>query len=219
MPAAEQREWSAAPFVPRSRQLEALSVASRSCTGCPLFREATQTVFGRGPASAALALVGEQPGDREDLEGAPFVGPAGGVLWQCVDAAGIDRDEVFVTNAVKHFKHEVRGKRRIHQRPTTAEVDACHPWLDAELEAVDSPVVVALGATAVRSLFGRPLGIAASRGEPVQLGDRVGFITYHPSAVLRGDERADELREALVADLALGWRAAIDRVKAGGRGR
>jgi uracil-DNA glycosylase len=219
MPAADQREWSAAPFVPRSRRLPALTEAARTCTGCPLFREATQTVFGRGPTAASLLLVGEQPGDREDLDGAPFVGPAGGVLWRCLETAGVDRAKVFVTNAVKHFKHVVRGKRRIHQRPTTAEINACHPWLDAELEVVDSPVVVALGATAVRSLFGRPLGIASSRGEPLALGDRVGFITYHPSAVLRGDERADELREALVADLTLAWEAALDRVKAGGRGR
>jgi uracil-DNA glycosylase len=201
-------EWSAAPFVPLARELESLERAAQGCTGCPLYRNATQTVFGRGPATARLILVGEQPGDREDIEGEPFVGPAGRVLRQCLDAADIDGADVYVTNAVKHFKHERRGKRRIHQRPTTAEVNACHPWLDAELDAVGSPVIVALGAVAVRALFGRSLGIAASRGRPFELGNRVAFITYHPSAVLRGDERADELRDALVSDLSLAGRAA-----------
>src|SRR5262245_26081868 len=182
-------EWSAAPFVPPVRELDSLEQAAQRCTGCPLYRDATQTVFGEGPSSARLILVGEQPGDREDIEGEPFVGPAGRVLQQCLDAAGIDRADVYVTNAVKHFKHEQRGKRRIHQRPTTAEINACRPWLDSELETVDGPVVVALGAVAVRALFGRSLGIAASRGRPFDLGERAAFITYHPSAVLRGDER------------------------------
>jgi DNA polymerase len=201
-------EWSAAPFLPNGRDLGALERAARRCTGCPLFRDTTQTVFGRGPSTARLILVGEQPGDREDIEGEPFVGPAGRVLRQCLEAADIDDADVYVTNAVKHFKHERRGKRRIHQRPTTAEVNACHPWLEAELEAVDSPVVVALGAVAVRALFGGSLGVAANRGRPFELGDRVAFITYHPSAVLRGDERADDLREALIGDLTLAGRAA-----------
>jgi uracil-DNA glycosylase len=178
-----------------------LEDAARQCTGCPLYRDATQTVFGRGPKAASMILVGEQPGDREDVEGEPFVGPAGRILWQCVDAAGIDRADVYVTNAVKHFKHELRGKRRIHQRPTTAEINACHPWLDAELDAVASSVVVALGATAARALLGKSMGIAASRGRPLVLGDRVALVTYHPSAVLRGDDRADELRAAIVDDL------------------
>jgi DNA polymerase len=155
-----------------------------------------------------LILVGEQPGDREDIEGEPFVGPAGRVLWECLDAADIDRTDVYVTNAVKHFKHERRGKRRIHQRPTSAEVNACHPWLDAELAVVDSPVVVALGAVAVRALFGKSLRIGASRGRSFMLGNRLAFITFHPSAVLRGEERADELRDALVDDLTLAGRAA-----------
>jgi uracil-DNA glycosylase len=201
-------EWSAVPFVPPAHELQSLERAAQGCTGCPLHLDATQTVFGRGPATARLILVGEQPGDREDIEGEPFVRPAGRVLRQCLDAADIDGADVYVTNAVKHFKHERRGKRRIHQRPTTAEVNACHPWLDAELDAVGSPVIVALGAVAVRALFGRSLGIAASRGRPFELGNRVAFITYHPSAVLRGDERADELRDALVSDLSLAGRAA-----------
>ncbi len=197
----ETSPWTAAPFVPASHRMPVLEDAARQCTGCPLYRDATQTVFGRGPKAASMILVGEQPGDREDVEGEPFVGPAGRILWQCVDAAGIDRADVYVTNAVKHFKHELRGKRRIHQRPTTAEINACHPWLDAELDAVASSVVVALGATAARALLGKSLGIAASRGRPLALGDRVVLVTYHPSAVLRGDERADELRAAIVDDL------------------
>lgn len=200
---ASTESWTAAPFVPRSRRIGQLAEASLRCTGCPLFRDATQTVFGDGKRSARLILVGEQPGDREDLAGEPFVGPAGGMLWKCVDDAGIDRADVYVTNAVKHFKHEVRGKRRIHQRPTAAEIDACHPWLDAELDAVAAPVVVALGATAVRSLLGRSAGIAANRGKPLPLGDgdRAVFVTFHPSAVLRGDERAAAIRADIVEDL------------------
>jgi DNA polymerase len=204
----QARQWSAAPFVPSAHRLDDLSDAAQTCTGCPLYRDTTQTVFGRGRAHARLMLVGEQPGDREDIEGEPFVGPAGRVLWECLDGAGVDRNDVYVTNAVKHFKHEHRGKRRIHQRPTTAEINACHPWLAAELEAVSSPVVVALGAVAVRALFGKTLGIAANRGRRFDIAGRVALITYHPSAVLRGDERADELREALVSDLAAAGRAA-----------
>jgi DNA polymerase len=208
MAAAESNEWSAAAFVPRARDLRSLERAAQRCTGCPLYRDTTQTVFGRGPERARLILVGEQPGDREDIEGEPFVGPAGRVLWECLDAADIDRADVYVTNAVKHFKHDRRGKRRIHQRPTTAEVNACHPWLDAELAVVDSPVVVALGAVAVRALFGKTLRIGASRGRSFELGNRLAFITFHPSAVLRGEERADELRDGLVDDLRLAGRAA-----------
>jgi uracil-DNA glycosylase len=198
---------TAEPFVPRSRRLTVLRSAAATCTGCPLFRGATQTVFGRGRSTAPLMLVGEQPGDREDLDGRAFVGPAGRVLWQCLEDAGIDPNDVYVTNAVKHFKHEIRGKRRIHQRPTTAEINACHPWLDAELEAVASSVVVALGATAARAVFGKALGIASNRGRALPVGVRVAFVTYHPSAVLRGDDRADELRAALVDDLRLARQA------------
>jgi DNA polymerase len=206
----ETSTWSAAPFVPATRRLSALEDAARQCTGCPLYRDATQTVFGHGPKTASIILVGEQPGDREDVEGEPFVGPAGRILWKCLDAAGIDRDDVYVTNAVKHFKHELRGKRRIHQRPTTAEIHACHPWLDAELDAVASSVVVALGATAVRALLGKSLGIAANRSRPLALGERVVLVTYHPSAVLRADERADELRAAIIEDLVSAREAAVE---------
>ena len=148
----------------------------QDCKGCPLYADTTQAVFGEGARGARIVLVGEQPGDQEDKQGHPFVGPAGRVLWRCLDEAGIGRDSVFVTNAVKHFKHEDRGKRRLHKKPSTAEVEACHPWVDAELRAVGGRVIVALGATAARSLFGRTMPIAASRGRTLagrrSAGDR-----------------------------------------------
>jgi uracil-DNA glycosylase len=189
--------------VPRSRSLRVVAAAAKQCTGCPLFRDATQTVFGDGPRDARIVLVGEQPGDREDLAGEPFVGPAGRVLDRCFEDAGIDRAGVYLTNAVKHFKHEQRGKRRIHQRPSTSEIDACNPWLTAELGLVRPAVVVALGAVAARSLSGRNVPIGNSRGRPIDVDGRLMIVTYHPSAVLRGDERADAIRAALVDDLRL----------------
>jgi uracil-DNA glycosylase family protein len=194
-------ETGAAPYVPDTDDLVALARAANGCEGCPLFANATRAVFGEGSPQAPILLVGEQPGDQEDRQGHPFVGPAGRVLWTCLEEAGVPRDSVFATNAVKHFKHETRGKRRIHQRPTADEIDACHPWLAAELAVVDASVVVALGATAVRGLLGRPLPIAANRGKPIGLGERTVLVTYHPSAVLRGEERAAAIRSALVDDL------------------
>ena len=191
----DSTEWSAAPFVPDSRRLSVLSEAARSCTGCPLFHDTTQTVFGEGSPKAALVLVGEQPGDQEDRQGKPFVGPAGRVLWRCLDEAGIDPKRVYVTNAVKHFKHEDRGKRRLHKRPTAAEADACHPWLEAELAAVRADVVVALGAVAARSVTGRATAVAATRGRPLDIGHRVVFITYHPCPPYSGGRRT-RLRSA-----------------------
>jgi DNA polymerase len=201
-------QGGAEPYVPDTDDLVALARAANGCQGCPLFADATRAVFGEGPVEAPLVLVGEQPGDQEDRQGHPFVGPAGRVLWQCLEEAGVPHDDVFVTNAVKHFKHEMRGKRRIHQRPTADEIDACHPWLDAELAVLDPAVVVALGATAVRGLLGRSLPIAASRGTPIGLGDRRVVVTYHPSAVLRGEERAASIRAALVEDLRAAHRLA-----------
>jgi DNA polymerase len=198
---ARDAEDGAQPYVPTSRSITTLARAANGCKGCPLFADATQAVFGEGSRNAALILVGEQPGDHEDREGHPLVGPAGRVLWACVAEAGIERSEVYATNAVKHFKHEDRGKRRIHQRPTAEEIDACHPWLAAELNALKGQVVVALGATAVRGLLGRPLAIAANRSKRIGLGERAVVVTYHPSAVLRSDERASEIRAALVEDL------------------
>ena len=191
----------AAPYVPESRRLSALADAAARCRGCPLYRDATQTVFGEGRRDAPLILVGEQPGDREDVQGHPFVGPAGHVLWKCVEQAGIDRTQVFATNAVKHFKHEVRGKRRLHKRPNTDEIEACHPWLRAELQVVRGRVIVALGAVAARSILGRTVPIAKSRGTTFELDGRAVVVTYHPSAVLRADEAAEEIRAALVSDL------------------
>jgi uracil-DNA glycosylase family protein len=192
---------SAVPFVPQSRDLDELARAAAACTGCPLYRDTTQTVFGKGAPDAALLLVGEQPGDVEDKRGLPFVGPAGAVLWSCLEEAGVDRDTLFATNAVKHFKHEMRGKRRLHKKPGVAEIEACHPWLDAEIAAVRPKVIVALGAVAARSLIGRSVGIAASRGRPFEYSDIPVLVTYHPSAVLRADERAREVRAALLEDL------------------
>jgi uracil-DNA glycosylase len=192
---------SAAPFVPPTRRLDDLRAAAQACTGCPLHCDTTKTVFGEGVVDAALILVGEQPGDHEDRQGHPFVGPAGAVLWQCLDDAGIDRRSLYVTNAVKHFKHERHGTRRLHKKPSTAEVKACHPWLAAELEAVRAPVVVALGATAARSVLGRTVGVNASRGRPFATGDRTAFVTFHPSAVLRATDDAAQIRAALVDDL------------------
>jgi uracil-DNA glycosylase family protein len=194
--------------VPATRDLDELARAAASCTACPLFRDATQTVFGKGASRARILLVGEQPGDVEDKKGLPFVGPAGAVLWSCLEEAGIDRKTLFATNAVKHFKHEVRGKRRLHKRPGVAEMEACHPWLDAEIAAIRPKVIVALGAVAARSLLGRSVGIAASRGRPFDVDGIPVHVTYHPSAVLRADERAKEVRAALIEDLVVARRAA-----------
>jgi uracil-DNA glycosylase len=198
--------FDAGPFVPNSRSIKTLAAAALDCKGCPLFEDTTQTVFGKGPVTAPLILVGEQPGDVEDKRGIPFVGPAGAVLWQCLEEAGIERKAVYTTNAVKHFKHETRGKRRLHKRPDTAEVEACHPWLDAELRVLRGRVIVALGAIAARSLLGRSVPIAASRGTLFEVSSRPTVVTYHPSAVLRADDRAAEVRAALVDDLKVALR-------------
>ncbi len=216
MPARRNAEFSAAPFVPANASVDQLANAAASCTGCPLYEGASATVFGEGATRPRLMLVGEQPGDQEDRQGHPFVGPAGGVLWACLRDAEIDRDDVYATNAVKHFKFERRGNRRIHQRPTTAEVEACHPWLLAELAAVEPYGIVALGATAARSVLGRSVPIAKSRGLAFALEGRPVFVSYHPSAVLRADEAAAEIRAALVEDLGAAW-AAVG--PSGGRSR
>jgi len=199
----------ASRFVPDTTSLSALAQAACDCKGCPLWVDATQAVFGEGPRTAALMLVGEQPGDQEDRKGAPFVGPAGRVLWQCLAEAGIDRDGVYVTNAVKHFKHTDRGKRRLHKKPNTAEIEACHPWIEAELRSVRPRAVVALGATAARSLTGSTVAIASNRGVQFDVSGVPLWITYHPSAVLRADDRATEIRAAIVDDL----RAAAARLQ------
>lgn len=177
-----------------------------SCRRCPLYAHATQTVFGEGPVPCRVMLVGEQPGDREDIEGHPFVGPAGRMLDKALTAAGLDRTAVYLTNAVKHFKNEPRGKRRLHKRPTAGEIDACKWWLDKELALVRPRMIVALGASAARSLVGRPVGIEAARGRALAFGDSQSLlVTIHPSLLLRIPDRAS--REAafdrFVADLAL----------------
>ena len=172
------------------------------CTACELYRDATQTVFGAGPASAWLMLVGEQPGDREDREGAPFVGPAGRILDTALDRAGIDRDEVYVTNAVKHFRFERDGKRRLHKTPTVGHVRACRQWLDGELAAVRPTVLATLGATAAKALLGSGFRITAERGRPRAWEGHQLVPTVHPSAILRGPPEArDQALDALVADL------------------
>jgi DNA polymerase len=197
----------AAPWLPAKRTLSALQRAAPACRGCELWEDATQVVFGDGASTAAIMLVGEQPGDREDLEGEPFVGPAGRVLDDALDAAGIDRDQTYLTNAVKHFRFDQRGPRRIHKKPGVAHIEACHPWLEAELEAVRPRVVVALGASAGRALLGRPVRVTAERGRLIDGADDAPplVLTAHPSALLRlrstgGFEEAFEL---LVADLGL----------------
>jgi DNA polymerase len=189
--------------VPPHADIAELRTAAQQCRGCELWRDATQVVFGEGPQPARLMLVGEQPGDREDLAGEPFVGPAGRLLDEAIAAAGITRDEVYVTNAVKHFRFEQRGKRRIHATPQVAHVTACHPWLAAEMDAVDPRVVVCLGATAARAVLGRTVRIGAERGTPIAMGERTAVVTTHPSALLRMEDDAQRQAafEALVADL------------------
>ena len=194
-------QWSAEPFVPESRSLATLARAAQSCTGCPLYIDTTQTVFGSGRRDADIVLVGEQPGDQEDRKGEPFVGPAGAVLWRCIEKAGLDPNRLYVTNAVKHFKHETRGKRRLHKKPTTLEAEACHPWLAAELVAVRAKVVVALGAVAARALAGKPVAVTRSADAVFELDGRQLLVTYHPSAALRAEEQANEIRARIVADL------------------
>jgi uracil-DNA glycosylase family protein len=192
---------SAAEYLPERLTLQTLREAAAECRACPLWRTGTQTVFGEGARAADVMLVGEQPGDKEDLAGRPFVGPAGQLLDEALEEAGIDRSRAYVTNAVKHFKWQARGKRRIHAKPAWAEVAACRPWLDAELEVVKPEVLVCLGATASQSLLGRQFRVTRERGRPIasDLAPNV-VATIHPSAVLRADDREKEFR-GLVDDL------------------
>ena len=192
--AAEVPGTSAAQFLPRHQTLPALREAAKGCRGCELYERGTQTVFGEGTTAADLMLVGEQPGDYEDRQGKPFVGPAGRLLDKALDEAGIDRSSVYVTNAVKHFKWEPRGKRRIHQKPNAREVSACKPWLEAEISAVKPKVIVALGATAAQSLLGSQFRVSRQRGQLVSspLAPNV-MATVHPSSILRAQD--DETRE------------------------
>jgi uracil-DNA glycosylase family protein len=180
--------------------------AAAGCRACDLWKLGTQTVFGEGSDHADLMLVGEQPGDKEDLAGRPFVGPAGRVLDQALEEAGIDRSRVYVTNAVKHFKWEPRGKRRLHKRPDAAEISACRPWLDREIDLVRPKVVVCLGATAAQALLGRTFKVTKQRGEVFpQLAGHVVTATVHPSSILRAPDPATREAEmaAFTADLRL----------------
>jgi uracil-DNA glycosylase family protein len=192
-------------FLPEQRDLASLRAAAEGCRGCDLWEESTQVVFGEGPIDAEIVLVGEQPGDREDLEGHPFVGPAGRVLDDGLEAAGIGRSRVYLTNAVKHFKWEARGTRRLHKKPSRWEVVACGPWLAGELAALTPRVLVLMGATAAQSLLGSGFSVLKQRGRVP--GDPVGLVTVatvHPSSILRvPHEQRREQMEAFVADLAL----------------
>jgi uracil-DNA glycosylase len=196
---------TAEPLVPARPSLASLRTAAADCQACPLWKTGTQTVFGEGLKKADVMLVGEQPGDKEDLEGRPFVGPAGKLLDKALDEAGISRDNAYVTNVVKHFKWEARGKRRIHKKPNMAEITACKPWLEAELDVVKPKAVVCLGSTAAQALLGRDFKVSRQRGELVD-SDMAPLVTatVHPSSILRApDEAAREqgMRE-FTADLA-----------------
>jgi uracil-DNA glycosylase family protein len=196
---------SAAKFVPARPTLENLRSAARSCEGCDLYRNATQTVFGEGAEKASLLLVGEQPGDMEDREGHPFVGPAGRILDRALGEAEIPRQQVYITNAVKHFKFIQRGKRRLHQKPLIRQVTACRPWLEAEFQAIQPKVVVCMGATAAQSVLGRSVRVTEERGRFLSNGERTVFLTTHPSAILRLREKSerDEAFRRLVDEMKL----------------
>jgi DNA polymerase len=194
----------ASEFLPARRTLPALARAARGCRGCSLYLHATQTVFGEGPRGARVVFVGEQPGDKEDRAGAPFVGPAGRTFDQALEAAGLSREDAYVTNAVKHFKFEERGKVRLHKRPAAGEISACRPWLGAELEVIRPRVLVLLGATAAQAIFGRSFRITQQRGKPLPSAlAPVVIATVHPSSILRAPDEAARRAafESLVADL------------------
>ncbi len=208
----------ATPFLPERKSLKALREAATECRGCPLYGPATQTVFSDGPKRARLMLVGEMPGDREDRAGRVFVGPAGRELDKALDAVGIERGDVYITNVVKHFKFEERGKRRIHQKPGKREVDACLPWLRAELDVVRPSAIVALGATSAKALLGPGFKLTEARGQPIEseLAELV-VATIHPSAILRA--RDDASRQAQRAAFTDDLRAVAQRLGPGRRSR
>ena len=176
---------SAESFLPPRMNLAALRASAAKCRGCDLYKDATQTVFGEGPKRAKLMLLGETPGDEEDRAGHPFVGPAGRLLDEVFDEAGLDRTEIYVTNAVKHFRWEPRGRRRLHKKPSARQIEACHPWLQAEILVVQPLLIVCLGATAAQSLLGRDFRITKQRGKFFDTDHAAVMATYHPSAILR----------------------------------
>jgi DNA polymerase len=186
------------PLFVKPRSLEVLAREAKGCRNCDLWKKGTQTVFGEGSAHARILFIGEQPGDKEDLEGRPFVGPAGNLLNTALEQAGIDRREVYVTNAVKHFKWEPRGKRRIHEKPNATEVAACRPWLDGEISAIQPEIVVCLGATAAQAIMGKKFRVTKQRGEFLKSPEGLTVVaTVHPSSILRApdeDARHEEMR-------------------------
>ena len=199
---ADPVERSAAPYIPPKPTLPKLRVAAQLCKGCDLYLQATQAVLGEGPSRARVMMIGEQPGDREDLEGKPFVGPAGKLLDKALLEAGIDRADLYLSNAVKHFKNEPRGKRRIHKKPNAAEVRACRPWLDAELDLVRPEIIVCLGATAAQSILGSKFKLMEQRGKLIP-HDRARYIlaTVHPASVLRIPDGREAAFALFVRDL------------------
>jgi uracil-DNA glycosylase len=197
----DAEQSSAAALIPPRPSLKSLREAAAGCRACHLWELGTQTVFGEGSPKAEVVLVGEQPGDQEDLAGKPFVGPAGRLLDKALEEAGIDRKLAYVTNVVKHFKWQPRGKRRIHQKPNAAEIAACRPWLDAELALLEPKVLVCLGATAAQALLGRQFRVSRDRGTPVESDlAPVVMATVHPSSILRSDNREAEM-QLFVEDL------------------
>src|SRR5690242_20834179 len=196
---AKKLEISAADFLPDRRTLGTLRQAAQGCRGCDLWMRGTQTVFGEGKPRAYVMMVGEQPGNEEDLQGRPFVGPAGRILDKALQAAGIDRQDVYLTNAVKHFKWEPRGKRRIHKKPSGMQIAACRPWLDEEIGAVKPKVIVCLGATAAQALLGRNFKVTQGRGKVISTGTIPLLATVHPSSILRApDEESRQDRKSVV---------------------
>ncbi|MDQ3809940.1 MAG: UdgX family uracil-DNA binding protein [Chloroflexota bacterium] len=205
MPSDDELAWDASTFLPERLSLDSLREASAGCQACDLYRTGTQTVFGEGLSRAEVMFIGEQPGDQEDRAGLPFVGPAGRVLDEALVEVGINRDNVYVTNVVKHFKWVARGKRRIHSKPNAREIRACLPWLHAELAVVKPRVIVLLGATAAQALLGPAFRVSQHRGQPIEGNDLAPYIvaTVHPASILRAPDtetRAAEGR-AFVADL------------------
>jgi uracil-DNA glycosylase len=205
---------TAEPYVPEdARSIERLREAAQGCRGCDLYANATQAVFGEGEKGALLMLVGEQPGDQEDQQGHPFVGPAGRELTRALEDAGIDPARIYVTNAVKHFKFEPRGKRRLHQKPNAGEVKACRPWLEREIEIVKPAIMVLLGATAAKAILGHAFTLTAHRGEIVEVTGKPPCVaTWHPSAILR--QRESEDRDRLRAELTRDLSHAAERAQA-----
>jgi uracil-DNA glycosylase family protein len=211
--AASIVSFSAADFLPDHRTIESLRRAEQACHGCDLYQRATQAVGGEGPSTAEMVLVGETPGDEEDRTGHPFVGPAGALLDKAMEAAGISRHDVYVTNVVKHFKWEPRGKRRLHAKPSSREIAACRPWLEAELKLIGPRVIVCLGATAAQALLGHDFRVTKNRGDVMTGPFGKVVATYHPAAVLRAPDSnlREQMKQALIDDLLVAARVVAEK--------